>query len=69
MQSNHMSPEAAYEAYQDLNAKHFIPMHYGTFDLSDEPLGEPRRWLERIHLENRLNGEIVFSEIGEHQLI
>ena len=69
MQSNHMSPEAAFKAFKDLKAKQFVPMHYGTFDLSDEPLGEPRRWLERIHLENRLNGEIIFSEIGEHILV
>ena len=65
MQSNHMGPTDAYAAFKDLNAKTFIPMHYGTFDLSDEPLGEPLRLLENIVAENNLNGEVMISEIGE----
>ena len=69
MQSNHMSPSAAFKAYKDLNAKHFVPMHFGTFDLSDEPLGEPLRLLKGIYEEQRLNGEILFSEIGENNKI
>jgi len=41
MKDSHVSPEEAYQIYKDLKAKIFIPMHYGTFDLSDEPMGEP----------------------------
>lgn len=41
MQSSHINPEEAYQAFIDLGAKHLIPMHYGTFILSDEPLAEP----------------------------
>ena len=41
MEDSHVSPEEAYQIYKDLEAKIFIPMHYGTFDLSDEPMGEP----------------------------
>lgn len=41
MQSSHLNPEEAYQAYTNLGAKFFIPMHYGTFILSDEPLREP----------------------------
>lgn len=65
MRSNHMSPSAAFKAFNDLNANHFIPMHYGTFDLSDEPLGEPWRLLKGIKEENKLNGEIILSDIGK----
>lgn len=41
MRNVHMSPAEALQAARDLHAKHIIPMHYGTFDLSDEPLGKP----------------------------
>jgi L-ascorbate metabolism protein UlaG (beta-lactamase superfamily) len=41
MHSNHISPEDAFIAFTDLNANIFLPMHYGTFDLSDEPPSQP----------------------------
>lgn len=43
MQASHMNPEEAVQAAIDLNADRVIAMHYGTFDLSDEPLPEPPR--------------------------
>lgn len=45
MKENHMSPEEALQAAKDVNARVFIPIHWGTFDLTDEPLGLP---LERV---------------------
>jgi len=45
MQPSHMNPEEALQAFHDLGAGTLIPMHYGTFDLSDEPRGEPLRRL------------------------
>jgi L-ascorbate metabolism protein UlaG (beta-lactamase superfamily) len=36
-----MNPEEALQAFQELEAQIFIPMHYGTFRLSYEPLDEP----------------------------
>jgi N-acyl-phosphatidylethanolamine-hydrolysing phospholipase D len=41
MRESHMNPEEAVKAAQDLNARRAIAMHFGTFDLSDEPLAEP----------------------------
>lgn len=41
MKSSHTSPGEAVRAFHDLDAKKFIPMHYATYDLSDEPLQEP----------------------------
>ena len=43
----HLSPEEALRAVRDLDARRFVPMHWGTFDLSDEPLDEPPRALAR----------------------
>lgn len=37
----HMSPEDAIQAFLDLGAERLIPMHYGTFLLSEEPMNEP----------------------------
>lgn len=37
----HVDPEQAVQAFEDLQAKNFIPMHYMTFVLSDEKLDSP----------------------------
>ena len=41
MQFSHVNPEEAKQAYLDLKAKYLIPMHYATYDLTDEPYEEP----------------------------
>ena len=41
MRESHMNPEEAVLAATDLQAKKAIAIHFGTFDLSDEPLAEP----------------------------
>jgi L-ascorbate metabolism protein UlaG (beta-lactamase superfamily) len=46
MSPQHMNPEEALEAFQDLGAATFFAMHWGTFKLADEPLDEPPRRLE-----------------------
>jgi N-acyl-phosphatidylethanolamine-hydrolysing phospholipase D len=43
MQASHMNPEESIRAAGDLRAEKAIAMHFGTFDLSDEPLDEPPR--------------------------
>jgi L-ascorbate metabolism protein UlaG (beta-lactamase superfamily) len=37
----HVSPQEAVQVYLDLNARIFIPVHWGTFELADEPLDQP----------------------------
>lgn len=49
----HTSPEDAVQAFQDLGAQQLIPMHYGTFRLSHEPMEEP---LERLAYAARAAG-------------
>jgi L-ascorbate metabolism protein UlaG (beta-lactamase superfamily) len=51
MEHYHLNPEQAGRAFLDLGARHFIPMHWGTFQLTDEPLCEPadrmRSWWQQ----------------------
>jgi N-acyl-phosphatidylethanolamine-hydrolysing phospholipase D len=39
----HLDPDEAVRAARDLDARHAVAMHWGTFDLTDEPLDEPPR--------------------------
>ncbi len=43
----HTDPADATRAFLDLNARWMVPMHYGTFRLSHEPIEEPLQLLER----------------------
>jgi L-ascorbate metabolism protein UlaG (beta-lactamase superfamily) len=45
MASAHTSPADALVATEQLKTKQFIPMHHGTFDLSDEPIFYPKQEL------------------------
>jgi L-ascorbate metabolism protein UlaG (beta-lactamase superfamily) len=60
----HMNPEQAIRAFADLGAKMFIPMHYGTFPLGNEPIDEP---VERLLAEaDRLgiSSQVLIPEEG-----
>ena len=39
----HLNPEEAMQAARDVGAVRVVGMHWGTFDLTDEPLDEPPR--------------------------
>ena len=41
MRPVHMNPEEAVQALLDLGPARMIPMHWGTFKLTDEPMDEP----------------------------
>ena len=63
MKANHLNPQEAYEAFKQLQAKTMVPMHYGTFKLSDEPLDEPLQWMQQI--EERENETFCMLSTGE----
>lgn len=37
----HLDPEEALQAADDVRATSVVPMHFGTFDLTEEPMDEP----------------------------
>ena len=53
MGGQHMPPEDSCQAYIDLGARHFVGMHWGTFDLSDEPIDHGARDLLPEQVESR----------------
>src|ERR1044072_4997036 len=49
MEFVHLTPEQAVQAFVDLNARALLGIHWGTFDLAEEPLDEPpQRMLAEI---------------------
>jgi L-ascorbate metabolism protein UlaG (beta-lactamase superfamily) len=66
----HIDPEEALQAFEMLRAKTFVAMHWGTFRLTDEPLGEPPErlraaWRGRTLPEERL----CILDVGETKLL
>ncbi|MFH0799394.1 MAG: MBL fold metallo-hydrolase [Pseudomonadota bacterium] len=49
---SHMTPAEAVQAFEDLKARHMVPIHHSTFRLSLEGLSAPLAWLMKI-LEDR----------------
>lgn len=65
MGGSHMSPTSAVQAANEIGAKVMIPMHYGTFDLSDEPLGDPHRTLKTLENEGKIRSQLKLLDVGE----
>jgi L-ascorbate metabolism protein UlaG (beta-lactamase superfamily) len=65
MQPNHNSPDDAIKAFTDAKAKILVPMHYGRFDLSDEPPSEPLRLLKEKAAEMNLSENVKALHINE----
>jgi L-ascorbate metabolism protein UlaG (beta-lactamase superfamily) len=66
MLKQHMDPEQALQAFEDLGARTFVAMHWGTFKLADEPLDEPPRRVEAERARRGLPKERVrVPAVGE----
>jgi N-acyl-phosphatidylethanolamine-hydrolysing phospholipase D len=66
MKAQHMDPEEAVDAYEMLGARRFVAMHWGTFNLSSEPIREPvdrlrKRWAERRYRDE----DLWILDVGE----
>lgn len=65
MHPNHNSPQEAFQGFVDSKADVMIPMHFGRFDLSDEPPSEPLRFLNEKATEMNLANKIKVLQINE----
>ncbi len=46
MKMTHLTPEEALQVFADVKGRRFVAIHWGTFDLTEEPLEEPLQRLE-----------------------
>ena len=64
MRESHTSPEEAFRGFGDTGARRLFPMHFGTYDLSQEPYGEPLRQLRACAKTAGRDGDVVMPEVG-----
>ena len=60
----HTSPADATRAFLDLNSRWMVPMHYGTFRLSHEPVDEPLQLLAQEAQAAGTKDKVVVMEEG-----
>src|SRR5882762_2437598 len=53
MSFSHTTPEESLQVFDDVRGRRFVAMHWGTFDLAEEPLDEPP---QRLLAEARRRG-------------
>jgi N-acyl-phosphatidylethanolamine-hydrolysing phospholipase D len=65
MRAMHMNPDEAVRAFVESGCRRAMAMHWGTFKLTDEPMGEPPLLLEKALQERGIPaGKFEVSEIG-----
>ncbi|MGI8555858.1 MAG: MBL fold metallo-hydrolase, partial [Pyrinomonadaceae bacterium] len=69
MQPNHNSPAEAVQGFVDSKAGFLIPMHYGQFNLSDEPAGEPLRFLREAARAKNVSDKLKILQINESLIL
>ncbi|MFZ0807957.1 MAG: MBL fold metallo-hydrolase [Candidatus Sulfotelmatobacter sp.] len=60
----HANPADATHAFLDLHSRWMVPMHYGTFRLSHEPVDEPLQLLDREAEAAGIRDKVVVMEEG-----
>ena len=70
MEPQHIDPIEAARAWQALGARALFAMHWGTFKLTDEPLGEPPEKMRDWFTERALPSERLWVlDVGESRAI
>lgn len=64
MRPVHMDPEEAAQAFQDVGALHFVPSHWGTFDLADEAVQDPAHRIRDLAHEHGFSDRLHLLDIG-----
>jgi L-ascorbate metabolism protein UlaG (beta-lactamase superfamily) len=68
MHTAHTSPADALQAFAQLRAKRLVPMHHGTFDLSDEPIFYPKQQISELVAQQQLEGLLHLNIGNKHYL-
>ncbi len=64
----HASPADAVQAFLDLRARYMVPMHYGSFRLSHEPMDEPLNFLASEAMRRHIEDRVLVLQEGVTQL-
>jgi N-acyl-phosphatidylethanolamine-hydrolysing phospholipase D len=62
---NHICPEEAVQAFEDVRARLLVPMHWGTFDMNREPYHEPPTRLLKEALRRGLEERMAVLNPGQ----
>lgn len=62
---NHAAPEEALKMFVESGAKFMVPIHWGTFILSHEPLEEPLKRLKAEALRVGIEDRVIILQHGE----
>ena len=65
----HMNPEEAVQAFVELGAKTLVPMHYGSFRLSFEPMHEPPQRLLACARAHGIEDKVLVMTEGEPVIV
>jgi L-ascorbate metabolism protein UlaG (beta-lactamase superfamily) len=66
MQPQHMNPDDCLQAFDALQARTFVAMHWGTFKLTDEPTAEPPERLKKLWAARGLEpSRLWLLDVGE----
>ena len=70
MKEQHVNPAEAVQIHQDLKAKRSVGVHWGTYNLTDEPLDQPPEDLSKARqAANISDGEFFLMAIGQTRRI
>lgn len=67
MHQSHINPTDAIDAFHIMQGSYFIPMHFGTFDLSDERLMEPWEILKSNR--DKVQGTLIEPVLGKNLIV
>ncbi|MBC8441865.1 MAG: MBL fold metallo-hydrolase [Deltaproteobacteria bacterium] len=68
--NNHMNPMESFQAGLDLKAQTMIAIHWGTIDLSEEPLFEPAKLFKKVAMEKQFDPKRLWIlKIGDTRVL
>ncbi|HEV8584995.1 MAG TPA: MBL fold metallo-hydrolase [Methylomirabilota bacterium] len=62
---NHVNPEEALQLFEDVGARHLVPIHFGTFDMNREPFAEPPGRLMKAAVARGLEERMALLSPGQ----
>lgn len=70
MKTQHMNPEEAYRSFLDLGARLMVSMHWGCFDLTDEPVDRAPEVLDEVLAREGADRSRIWTmAVGERRLL